>query len=208
MNSAPLLTPPAGDPDIRVKTTVFQGYFRIDAYELRHPTFDGGWTEVMRREVFERGHAVAILPYDPVRGEFVMIQQFRIGAYAGGMEPWQIEVAAGIIEAGETAEAVAARETHEETGRVVMELWPMHHYLVSPGGATETTKLYLGRISTEGAGGIFGVATEHEVIRASVVSEAELRALLDGGRLNNAASLIAAQWFFLNRDKVLKKWRA
>lgn len=202
------LTPPPGDIDIRVKTTVFQGYYRIDAYELRHPTFDGGWTPFVRREVFERGHAVAILPYDPVRGEFVMIQQFRIGAYAAGMEPWQIEVAAGIIEQGETPEAVAARETHEETGCVVTDLWPMHHYLVSPGGATESTKLFLGHISTAGAGGIFGVATEHEVIRASVVSEAELRALLDGGRLNNAASLIAAQWFFLNPDKILAKWRS
>ena len=162
----------------------------------------------MRREVFERGHACAVLPYDPTRGEFVLIQQFRIGAYAAGMEPWQIEVAAGIIEDGETPEQVAIRETKEETGRVVMDLWPMHHYLVSPGGATESAKLFLGRISTEGAGGIFGVATEHEVIRASVVSESELRTLLDEGRITNAATLIAAQWFFLNREKVLTKWRS
>lgn len=200
------LTPPPGAPDIRLKTTVFQGYFRIDAYELSHPTFDGGMTAVMRREVFERGHAVAILPYDPVRREFVMIQQFRIGAYAAGMEPWQIEVAAGIIEAGETAENVAKRETREETGCEVTELWPMHHYLVSPGGATESTKLYLGRVSTANAGGIFGVATEHEVIRAVVVSEDQLRALLDQGRFENAASLIAVQWFFLHRDQILAKW--
>lgn len=198
--------PPPGAPDIRVKTTVFQGYFRIDAYELRHPTFDGGWTPVMRREVFERGHAVAILPFDPVRREFVLIQQFRIGAYAAGMEPWQVEVAAGIIEEGETPAEVAARETHEETGRTVMDLWPMHRYLVSPGGATESTRLFLGRISTEGAGGIFGVETEHEVIRACVVGEAALKDLLDTGKIENAATLIAAQWFFLNRDKILAQW--
>lgn len=200
------LTPPPGPPDIRLKTTVFQGYFRIDAYELSHPTFDGGMTAVMRREVFERGHAVAILPFDPVRREFVMIQQFRIGAYAGGMNPWQIEVAAGIIEAGETPETVAARETREETGCEVIELWPMHRYLVSPGGATETAQLFLGRISTANAGGIFGVATEHEVIRAVVVSEERLRALLDQGKLENAASLIAVQWYFLHRDEILAKW--
>ena len=201
------LKPPPKDIDIRLKATVFQGYFRIDAYELRHQTFDGGWTGVMRREVFERGHACAVLPYDPVRQEFLIIQQFRVGAYAAGMEPWQIEVAAGIIEDGETPEDVARRETHEETGCIVSDLMFMHHYLVSPGGATESTKLYLGRISTAGAGGIFGLASEHEVIRASVVTEAELRALLDGGQITNAATLIAAQWFFLNRDKILEKWR-
>lgn len=202
------LKPPPKEIDIRLKETVFQGYFRIDAYELRHQTFDGGWTGFMRREVFERGHACAVLPYDPVRGEFLMIQQFRIGAYAANMEPWQIEVAAGIIEDNETPEAVARRETQEETGREVSDLMFMNRYLVSPGGATETARLYLGRISTAGAGGIFGLASEHEVIRASVVTEAELRALLDSGQITNAATLIAAQWFFLNREKILETWRA
>jgi ADP-ribose pyrophosphatase len=193
--------------EILEKTTVFQGYFRVDAYELRHGRFDGGWTGVMRREVFERGHAAAVLPYDPDLGAFVMCQQFRVGAYAAGMEPWQLEIVAGIIEEGETPEEVSFREAEEEAGRTVTELWPIQRYLATPGGSSESIYLYLGRVSAEGAGGIYGLPGEHEHIRVSVMTEAELREAMDAGKLTNAATLLAAQWFFLNRDRVLAKWK-
>lgn len=193
--------------EILEQTTVFQGYFRVDAYELRHGLFEGGWSGVMRREVFERGHAVAVLPYDPDLGVFVMCQQFRVGAYAAGMEPWQLEIVAGIIEEGETPEEVGFREAEEEAGRTISELWPIQRYLATPGGSSESIYLYLGRVSAEGAGGILGLPGEHEHIRVSVMSEAELRALMDAGKLTNAATLLAAQWFFLNRERVLAKWK-
>src|SRR5262245_21415586 len=100
------MTDAPAEIDIIEKRTVFQGYFRIDSYVLRHGLFQGGWSGTMKREVFERGHAAALLPYDPARGQFVMCEQFRVGAYAGGMDPWQLEIVAGIVEPGETPEAV------------------------------------------------------------------------------------------------------
>jgi len=195
------------DIDIREKKTVFQGYFRIDQYTLRHRRFDGQWTGEMQREIFERGHAAAVLLYDPDLGQFVMCEQFRIGAYAGGMSCWQLENVAGIIEEGETPEDVCRRETEEEAGRKLLDLWPIQRYLASPGGTTESIYLYLGRVSAKGAGGVFGVPDENEHIRVSVMDEAEARTLMDAGKIENAATLIALQWFFLNRDKVLAKWR-
>lgn len=192
--------------DIIEKRTVFQGYFRIDAYTLRHGLFGGGWSGTMKREVFERGHAAALLPYDPQRRQFVMCEQFRVGALAGGMSPWQLEVVAGIIEDGETAEDVVRRETEEEAGRTVLDLWPVQRYLASPGGTSETITLYLGRVSADGAGGIFGVPGEDEHIRVSVIGEEKLKALMDNGELTNAATLIMAQWFFLNRERIRMTW--
>ena len=44
------------------KTTPYEGYSRIDVYRLRYKRFDGGWTEVMSRELFERGQAAVVLP--------------------------------------------------------------------------------------------------------------------------------------------------
>jgi ADP-ribose pyrophosphatase len=199
------LKSPAG-LEILEKKTVFQGYFRVDFYNLRHERFDGGWTRPMGREVFERGHAAGLLPYDPVRGEFVLCEQFRVGAHAAGVAPWQLEVVAGIIEDGESPDEVVRRETHEEAGLTALDLWPIQRYLVSPGGTTETVYLYLGRVSTAKAGGVFGLDDENEYIRVHVVSEAELRALMDENKITNAATLIAAQWFFLNRDKIRAKW--
>jgi ADP-ribose pyrophosphatase len=194
--------------EILEKRPVFRGYFRVDFYRLRHIRFDGSWSEPMEREVFERGHAAALLPYDPIREQFVLCEQFRVGSLAAGMDPWQLEIVAGIIEESERPEEVALREVQEESGLVATELWPIQRYLVSPGGTSETVFLYLGKVSSENAGGIFGLASENENIRASVMPEAKLREFVDENRLTNAATIIAAQWFFLNRAKIREKWAA
>ena len=194
------------DIEIIAKRSAFQGYFRIDEYTVRHGRFDGGWHKPITREFFERGHASAVLPYDPLEGVFVLCEQFRIGAYAAHMTPFQIELVAGIIEPGETPEAVARREVQEEAGLEILDLLPVAHYLASPGGATETTALYLGRVVAPESGGIFGLDGEGEHIRVHILPEANLRRMLDEGRLENAQTIIAAQWFFLNRDKVIKTW--
>jgi len=198
--------PGPADIEIIKKHTSFQGYFRIDEYTLRHGRFDGGWHTTITREVFERGHAAAVLPYDPQRGVFILCEQFRIGAYAGGMSPWQIELVAGIIDPGETPEVVARREAVEEAGVEVLDLMPIAHYLCSPGGATETIALFLGRVDAPESGGIFGLPGEGEHIRVHVVPEANVRRMLDEQRIENAQTIIAAQWFFLNRERILATW--
>ena len=197
-----------GPQDIEViaQRTAFQGYFRIDEYQIRHGRFDGGWHAPIKREVFERGHAASVLLYDPARSVFVLCEQFRIGAYAARMNPWQIELVAGIIEAGETPEGVARREAVEEAGVEILDLMPIAHYLVSPGGATETIALYLGRVVAPESGGIFGLDGEGEHIRTHVIPEVNLRRMVDEQRIENAQALIAAQWFFLNRDKIRATW--
>ena len=68
------------DIQILSKETLYQGFFKMVKYAFKHKLFDGGWSNVVVREVFERGHAIAVLPYDPVLDEFVMIEQVRIGA--------------------------------------------------------------------------------------------------------------------------------
>lgn len=193
--------------EIFERKSAYKGYFRIDRYVLRHEKFDGTWTKPITREVFERGHAVAVLLYDPGLGVFVICEQFRIGAHAAGLPAWQIELVAGMIEDGEAPDDVCRREAIEEAGLEIETLWPITHYGVSPGGTSETVRLYLGRVSAAKAGGVFGLASEHEDIRVTAVSEQAFRALLDDGKIGNAATQLAAQWFFLHRDKVRAAWR-
>jgi len=188
------------------KSTLFQGYFRIDLYRFRHRLFAGGWSGEVRREVFERGHAVVVLPYDPERDAVVMIEQFRIGAAAADMPMWQLEVIAGIIDEGETPEAVARREAREEASCEIIDLIPIYHYLASPGGTSETVRLFCGRVDSRGLGGIHGLPDEHEDIRVEVVPFAEARAHLEGGRIGNAPTIIALQWLLLNRDSLRRRW--
>lgn len=195
--------------------TPFRGYFRIDRYHLRHALFEGGMTGVMTREVFERGHAATVLLYDPDREKLVLIEQFRIGAHAAAsnspwfgkdFSPWLIETVAGIIDAGETPEEVVRREAGEEADCQVLDLMPVMHYLVSPGGTTESIFVFVGRVDSSQAGGIFGLSEEHENIRVLVVEVEEAFHWLDEGRIVNSMTLIPLLWFRQNRDKVRKRF--
>lgn len=194
--------------DILEKKAVYQGYFRIDRYTLRHRLFAGGMSGKVTREVFERGHAVGLLPYDPVHDAVVLIEQFRIGAYAAGMEPWLVEIVAGIIENGEAPEDVARRETLEEAGLTISDLMPVCRYLVSPGGTSESVRVFLGRIDSTVAGGIHGLNSEDEDIRVTPMPWSDAKRLLDDGKITNVLTIVALQWFALHRDEVRRRWGA
>lgn len=192
--------------DLREKTSPFEGYFRIDRYRLRHRRFEGGWTGEMIREVFVRGHAASVLPYDPERDEVVLIEQFRVGAYAAGMEPWLVEVIAGIIEPGEDPAEVVRREAREEAGCEIGTLELNGKVLLSPGGCSESLTMYCGRTDSAGAGGFHGLAHEHEDIRAFALPAEEALTRLADGAYVNAPIIMSLQWLALNRDRLRQEW--
>ncbi len=196
----------ADNVQILAKTTEYQGYFRIDAYQLRHRLHRGGLTGDIRREVFERGRAAAVLLYDPGLDSVVLVEQFRIGALSAGENPWVVEIVAGIIEEGETAPEVARREALEEAGCTVTDLLPIHDYLVSPGCSSETVSMFCGRVDASGAGGVHGLAEENEDIRALVMPADRAIADLRNRRFNNALPIIALQWLALERDAIRRLW--
>lgn len=190
------------------KTTCYQGFFRIDRYRLRHRLFNGEWGSAITRELFERGHAAAVLPYDPIRDEVILIEQFRIGALNAPGGPWLTEIIAGIIEENEAPEDVVKRESVEEANCIITDLVPLYDYLVSPGGMTERIALYCGRVDTTHAGGIHGAIDEGEDIKVHVVSRETALSYLQTGRINSASAIIALQWLALNREKLLRQWMA
>ena len=194
------------DVEILSKETVFKGYFRVDRYRLRHRTFAGGWSEEMVREVFERGHAVVVLLYDPKRDEVALIEQFRPGAYAAGWNPWLIECVAGIIEESEHPDDVARRETMEEAGAEPSEMVHVGDYLVTAGGSSESCRLYCARVDSSIISGTHGLAHEGEDIRTLVVSSTEALAMVRDGRINNSMATVAIQWLALEKDELRKRW--
>ncbi len=192
--------------EIVARETAYQGYFRIDRYRIRHRLFAGGISPEIRREVFERGHAVAVILYDPALDAVVLIEQFRIGAFTADFPPWVTEIVAGIIDPGEEPAAVARRETMEETGCEVLNLVPVHRYLVSPGCSSESVTLFCARVDARNAGGIHGLKDEGEDIRVSVVPVKEALHELASGRVNTSLGLIGLQWLALNREELRKRW--
>ena len=187
---------------------LYSGFFKLTALELRHDLFDGGESPVLTRELLDRHHAAAVLPYDPVRDEVVLIEQFRVGAGDDPSGPWMIEIIAGLKEPGETAEALIQREAMEEAGCTVSELIPLHRYYSSPGSCNEVIELFFARTDTTGLGGVHGIDEEGEDIRVRVVSSDTAFEWLDQGRIDSAMPIIALQWFRLNRDDIRKRWLA
>jgi ADP-ribose pyrophosphatase len=184
------------------RNLAFDGYFKIIRYRFTHSLFEGGEGPEISREIFERGRAVAVLPYDANSEEVVLIEQFRPGAFGVEPDPWLIETIAGIVEPGEEIEEVATREAREEAGLELIRLEPISRYFASPGGSTETVDLFFGEVDASAAGGCFGLAEEGEDIKVHVVSSDYALAWLKEGRIKVATTIIALQWLMANRERL------
>jgi ADP-ribose pyrophosphatase len=150
----------------------------------------------------ERRAAVGVLPYDPVRRQVVLIEQFRIGALNVGESPWLLEIVAGLIDTNESLEAVARREASEETGLTLLDLQPIYHYLPSPGGSSEQMHLYYATVDATRAKAYCGLACEQEDIKVHVLDYEHVMELLDRGKIVNAATIIALQWLRINVKRI------
>ncbi len=182
------------------------GFLRLDRVRLRHALFEGGMTPELTRECLVRGLAVTVLPYDPVRDEVVLVEQFRVGAIDDQRGAWVTETIAGIAEPGEEPRDVAVREAWEEAGTRIDDLRLIADYLPSPGGSTERVMLYCARCDTEGVGGVHGLDEEHEDIWAHAVPADEAIDQVAGGHYRAAMPIIALQWLALNRQRLREEW--
>lgn len=206
--SSPPAAAPFGRDDVQVleRRQAYRGFFRVDVFRLRHRLFAGGWSGEMSRELFDRGHAAAVLLYDPGRDAVVLVEQFRVGALAADREPWLVEAVAGIVDPGETPEQVARRESVEEAGCTVSDLVLIGEFLPSPGGCSEVITLYCGRVDSAGAGGLHGLAEENEDIRVLVLPADEAVARADRNEIRNGVTLVALHWLARHRLSLRRRW--
>ena len=191
------------DVEIESVENVYQGFFKIQAYHFKHALFAGGVSQTIRREILERGHAVAVLPYDPKTDSVLLIEQIRIGAMATKSSPWLLECIAGMAEGSTDYEHVVRKEAHEEAGLHLDKLHFMMSYLSSPGGTTERLYLYLAETDLSEAGGVYGLESEGEDIKTHVLTYDEAITRLNSGEIDNAATVISLQWLAINKAKVL-----
>lgn len=135
----------------------FDDFFRVDEYQVSHEKFDGSMSTPQRVLVFDRGHAVAALLYDPVLRQVIFIDQFRLPTYhrVKGADHkgtgWIYETAAGVIDEGERPFETLKREVEEETGYVIEraeDATLIGSFYSSPGGSTEVIHLYLATVNS------------------------------------------------------------
>jgi ADP-ribose pyrophosphatase len=197
-----------GAQDVRVldNQTIWSGHYSMRRITLQHRRFAGGWSDPVVREVFERGDAVAVLPYDPVSDSLVMIEQFRPGAIRGDDSPWMLELIAGVVEVGERDEEVVHREAMEEAACELSDLVPIATVFPSAGACTEQVRLFCGRVNKAAIGGLHGLQEEGEDILVHSVARTDALQMLAENRIPNGHTLIALQWLHIHGEALRERW--
>lgn len=192
--------------DIRVESVdyPYEGFHRVEEWTLDHPRFDGTRSGRINRAISHITDAATVLPYDPRRDRVLLVEQIRIGALAkGDRQPWMLEPVAGLIDAGEGPETTALRELEEEAG-ITVDRGDLHfvaRYFPSPGGVAQVIHSYVAVCDLpDDAGGLHGLASEHEDIRAHVVPLSQVLAMVASGEAANAPLIVSVQWLGLHAD--------
>lgn len=212
MNATPL-SQQATHPDVTIESDarVWDGRFPLDRVQFRQRRFDGTWSGTRTWELWRRGRAAALLPYDPVADAVVLIEQFRLPALAAGHDPVLVEIPAGLADRPESAETTARRETEEEAGLVPDRVLPVAEVMLLPGGCDEVCDLFIGRVTVpptdaNGIAGHAGLLSEHEDIRVRVWPATEAIAAAVAGKMPNVLTMLALLWLAARRDTLRQEW--
>jgi nudix-type nucleoside diphosphatase (YffH/AdpP family) len=174
-----------------------------EKYLLRRLEFeqrrrDGTW-QPMRREVYDHGNAVALLPYDPARGTVLLVRQIRFITYLNGYPHPLLEVCAGMLEGEDPASGIK-REAEEELGYRITAPRHVFDAFMSPGCFTEKLSFFVAtyseadRISRGG-----GLASEGEDIEVVEMPLDEAVALIASGGIVDAKTIMLLQWAKMHR---------
>ena len=200
-------------PDLTVESDerVWSGRFPLDRVRFRHRRFDGQLTRVKTWELWRRGAAAALLPYDPIRDAVLLIEQFRLPALAANFDPVVVEIPAGLCDAGESAEQTIRRELREELGMDADLLQRIGRFILTAGGSDENCTMFVGRVHApdprpDGVVGHAGMQDEDEDIRIRMwQADAAIAAALEG-RFSNSVTVIALLWLNARRDALRREW--
>jgi ADP-ribose pyrophosphatase len=190
------------DVTISAIETKYQGFFKLNEYKLNHKLFSQKQSKTFTREIFERGDAVVVMLYDPKKDTLLLLEQFRPGVLRVNETPWMLEFVAGMFDDNESPVDVAIREAKEEANINLKpeSIKPIMKYFSSPGGTSECIYLYWATFDSSKviSGSVYGLADENEDIMLHLVSRTDALALLNEGKISNAATVIGMQWLAIN----------
>ncbi|WP_316859059.1 NUDIX hydrolase [uncultured Cohaesibacter sp.] len=181
----------------------YDGFIKLSSCEMTYRRLDGEQDTVIR-EIHDHGEAVCVLPVDRERHVAMLVRQLRAGlVYNREQDPMILEVAAGLIDPGETPEQTVLREAEEELGFRINDLQPVAAFYASPGTLTEKIYGFIASYSPADrthAGG--GLAHEGEDIIVEEIALDELGEAVLQGRLRDAKTILLIQHLMLSEPEL------
>ena len=182
----------------------FDGYSKIDEITFRQKLGGDAWSGEINREVYSKGHAVAIIPFCHRDLSVVLVNQTRIACMVGGCSCDQWEIPAGLISQGESPSEAASRELEEETGINNVELEYICEYFPSPGNSSDKVFLFLAKIpESKNLSGEAGVADEGEHTYFQPFHISELEKMVADNEIKNSTTMLAYMWVEKNLSSLL-----
>src|ERR1700712_5671601 len=120
--------------------TIGRGYREYERYEVTLP--GSAIAAKVERDVLLSGLVVGMVPVDVVRGEVVLIRQFRLSGHIALDKGAMIEVPAGRVAPTESVHDAALRECHEEIGTRPRQLLSQFQIMPAPALSDERMVLY------------------------------------------------------------------
>jgi len=190
---------------------VWNGRFPLQVVRFRNRRFDATMSGIRTWELWRRGRAAAVLPYDPATDSVVVIEQFRLPALAAGQPPVMTELAAGLADGEEEGEAIIRRESQEEMGLTLHRVEPIGKFLLTPGGCDEECHLFAGEVHLpplpqDGILGHHGLATEHEDIRVRAIPATQAIDAAIAGAYPNSVATIGLLWLAARHAWLRDRW--
>lgn len=184
------------------QTRLYDGFFKLDEASVRYERFDGSLSAPHKRMLFERGDAVAVLPYDPQTRRVVLVCQFRYPVTARGDSAWLWEAIAGMVDGDRTPEEVARAEAMEEAGYAIGALEHIMTVYPSPGACSERMHIYLSPLEPGmrvAQGG--GLAEGHEDILVRLYTLEEAMRMVRNGGITDAKTILALQYLAIHSKR-------
>jgi len=172
-------------------------HYRLNEVEFDYRRGDGEW-QTQTREVFDRGHAAALLPYNLAGRSVVLTRQFRLPAFLAGHDDLMIEAAAGMLD-DETPEKRIRAEAEEEIGYRLHAVRKVFEAFTSPGAVTEKLHFFVAEYDPAmriGSGG--GIAGEGEDIEVLELPIESALAMISDGRIVDTKTIMLLQYAALH----------